>query len=96
MEIDRDLILKLETLAQLELTETERRQMQGDLRQILHMVDKLQEINTEGLEPLVYLGSDQSPLRVDEAVSHLSSVEALQNARLKDEPYFLVPKVIEK
>ena len=96
MEIDRDLILKLETLAQLELTDMERRQMQGDLQQILHMVDKLQEINTDGLEPLVYLGSDQSPQRPDDAASNLSTAEALQNARLKDEPFFLVPKVIEK
>ena len=96
MEIDRDLILKLESLAQLELTETERLQMQGDLQQILHMVDKLQEINTDGLEPLVYLGSDQSPLRTDDAASQLSTGESLQNALMKDEPYFLVPKVIEK
>ena len=96
MEIDRDLILKLETLAQLELTESERQQMRGDLQQILHMVDKLQEINTEGLEPLVYLGSEQSPLRPDDSASQLTSVEALKKAHLKEEPSFLVPKVIEK
>ncbi|HNR08188.1 MAG TPA: Asp-tRNA(Asn)/Glu-tRNA(Gln) amidotransferase subunit GatC [Saprospiraceae bacterium] len=96
MEIGRDLILKLETLAQLELTEEERRQMQGDLQQILQMVDKLQEINTEGLEPLVYLGADHSPLRTDDKPSSLPAAEALHNARFKEDPYFLVPKVIEK
>ena len=96
MEINRDLILKLETLAQLELTEDERRRMQGELQQIFQMIDKLQEINTEGLEPLVYLGADHSPLRKDESPSSLPVKEALQNARFKEEPYFIVPKVIEK
>lgn len=96
MEINRDLILKLETLAQLELTEAERMHMQTDLQNILQMVNKLQDINTEGLVPLVHLGTDQVPLRDDRIGHQLSTAQALQNARVKDDHYFLVPKVIEQ
>jgi len=96
MEINRDLILKLETLAQLELTELERMQMQVDLKNILQMVNKLQDIDTEGLEPLVHLGTDHAPLRNDIPDLTLSTDQALQNARIKDDHYFLVPKVIEQ
>lgn len=96
MEINRDLILKLENLAQLELTEPERLEMQADLKNILTMVDKLGEIDTQGLEPLVHLGTSESPLRDDKIGAQLTPDQALQNASLKDDHYFLVPKVIEK
>lgn len=96
MEINRDLILKLESLAQLELTESERLHMQADLQNILQMVNKLQEIDTEGLEPLVHLGTTQVSLREDVAGNQLTTSQALQNARVKDDQYFLVPKVIEQ
>lgn len=96
MEINRDLILKLESLAQLELTESERLHMQTDLQNILQMVNKLQEIDTEGLEPLVHLGTSQVSLREDVAGNQLTTSQALQNARVKDDQYFLVPKVIEQ
>jgi aspartyl-tRNA(Asn)/glutamyl-tRNA(Gln) amidotransferase subunit C len=96
MQIDRALILKLETLAQLELSEEERKMMQIDLEHIITMVDKLKEIDTKGLEPLVHLGNDVSLLRDDIIGHQLSKNDALSNASSKDENYFLVPKVIEK
>ena len=96
MQVDRELILRLETLAQLELSEDERAMMQKDLELIITMVDKLQEIDTNGLEPLIHLGSNQSILRDDQPRNQLSKEAALSNATIKDENYFLVPKVIEK
>ncbi len=96
MQIDRDLILKLEMLAQLELSEDERGHLQKDLENIIEMVDKLQEVDTNGLEPLVHLGSRSAIIRKDEPGTQLSRSEALANASIKDELYFLVPKVIEK
>ena len=96
MEINRDLILKLESLAQLELTDSEREHMQTDLQNILQMINKLPEINTDGLEPLIHLGTKQVSLREDVSGSQLITSQALQNARVKDDHYFLVPKVIEQ
>ncbi len=96
MQVDRDLILRLELLAQLELSEDERVLMQKDLENIIGMVDKLQEIDTTGLEPLVHLGNSHSIVREDVIGIQLSRTDALSNARVKDEQNFLVPKVIEK
>ncbi len=96
MAVDRDLILKLEMLSQLELSESERLSMQKDLEKMIQMIDKLNEINTEGLEPLVHLGNDHSLLRQDIIQHQLSRNDALENAEAHDNQYFLVPKVIEK
>lgn len=96
MTIDLDLILKLENLSQLELSPEERTSMKIDLENMIGMINKLQEINTDGLEPLVHLGADQSALRNDTISGQLSSEEALSNSSSHDDKYFLVPKVIEK
>ncbi|MEP7266899.1 MAG: Asp-tRNA(Asn)/Glu-tRNA(Gln) amidotransferase subunit GatC [Saprospiraceae bacterium] len=96
MAVDRDLILKLEMLSQLELSESERLSMQKDLEKMIQMIDKLNEINTEGLEPLIHLGNDHSLLRQDIIQNQLSRNDALENAEAHDNQYFLVPKVIEK
>lgn len=94
--VDRELILRLENLAQLELSEDERVSMQIDLENMIQMINKLQEIDTTGLEPLVHLGSDESLLREDTILDQLPRVDALSNATTHDTNYFLVPKVIEK
>lgn len=96
MQVDSALILKLESLALLELSEDERVMLQKDLEHIIGMVDKLQEIDTSGLEPLIHLGNHQSILRDDQVKNQLTREDALLNADIKDEKYFLVPKVIEK
>jgi len=94
--VDRELILKLESLSQLELSENERVSMQVDLENMIQMINKLQEVDTIGLDPLVHLGSDASQLREDMINDQLSRAEALLNASAHDEKYFIVPKVIEK
>lgn len=95
MKIDEQLISKLENLAKLELSAAERKQMQGDLAKILAMCEKLKEVDTKGVEPLIYLGAKAQRARLDEVKHMLSQQEALQNAPAKDGPYFKVPKVIK-
>jgi aspartyl-tRNA(Asn)/glutamyl-tRNA(Gln) amidotransferase subunit C len=94
MKIDRDLILKLENLAKLELTEAERTQLTGDLNDILEMVGKLDELDTTEVEPLVYLNEENRPLRPDAIKNQVSQKSALKNAPQHDGQYFKVPKVI--
>jgi aspartyl-tRNA(Asn)/glutamyl-tRNA(Gln) amidotransferase subunit C len=96
MEVNKDLILKLETLARLELSETERTNIQQDLSNILNMVDKLNELNTDGVEPLVYISDEVNVLRDDVVKNEVSSADALKNAPESQSPYFKVPKVIQK
>jgi aspartyl-tRNA(Asn)/glutamyl-tRNA(Gln) amidotransferase subunit C len=95
MEIDRNLILKLENLTRLELSETERIKLQGSLNDILKMVDKLNEVNTEGVEPLVYVNDEITSLREDKVNHELTQKDALSNAPNHNGKYFKVPKVID-
>jgi aspartyl-tRNA(Asn)/glutamyl-tRNA(Gln) amidotransferase subunit C len=95
MQIDKSLILRLEHLARLELSDTERSQIQGDLNNILEMVEQLQNLPTDEVEPLVYLNSDVNVWRADQVKNQVSREEALKNAPDHDDAYFKVPKVID-
>ena len=95
MKADRNLILKLENLSRLELTDTEREKLQGSLSDILTMVEKLEELNTEGVEPLVYINEEVTILREDIVKNQLSQSDALKNAPDHNKTHFKVPKVID-
>lgn len=95
MQIDHNLILKLETLARLELSDAEREKLQGSLNDILKMVEKLDELNTEGVAPLVYINEDVNVLRADVVKNELSREDALKNAPAQNGTFFKVPKVID-
>ncbi len=94
MEIDKKLILKLEKLSRLELSEKEREQIQKDLNNILKMVEKLEELDTKDVELLLHISDGENVLRQDEIKNQLSKEEALLNSPDSDEDYFKVPKVI--
>ena len=59
-------------------------------------MDKLSEIDTEGVEPLIYLSEEVNVLRVDEIKHEVSKKNALKNAPQKDSDYFKVPTVLRK
>ena len=96
MQIDKTLISKLEKLSRLELAEQEKFSIQKELNEILTMVEKLNEIDTKGVEPLIYISAEVNVLRVDEIKNQLPHEVALKNAPLQNGKYFLVPKVITK
>jgi aspartyl-tRNA(Asn)/glutamyl-tRNA(Gln) amidotransferase subunit C len=95
MQIDKNLILKLETLARLELSDAERDKLQGSLNDILKMVEKLDELDTEGVAPLVYINEDVNVLRDDVVKNELTRPDALKNAPAQNGTFFKVPKVID-
>lgn len=95
MKIDKDLILKLEKLSRLELSEQERGQIQGDLNKILEMVEKLEGLDTSEVEPLLHVSEGENVLREDEIKNQISKEKALSNAPKRDDQYFKVPKVIK-
>ena len=94
MKIDESLILKLEQLARLQLSDTERSAIQGDLNRILEMVEKLEELDTEGVDPLTYVNEDVNVYREDAVRGQIDREAALKNAPDQDGAYFRVPKVI--
>jgi aspartyl-tRNA(Asn)/glutamyl-tRNA(Gln) amidotransferase subunit C len=62
---------------------------------IVNWVEKLKEVNTDGVEPLTTMSYEVNVLREDEVKEHLSHERALKNAPKKDSDYFRVPKVLE-
>jgi aspartyl-tRNA(Asn)/glutamyl-tRNA(Gln) amidotransferase subunit C len=68
--------------------------MTDELNMILHYVDKLNEVDTEGVEPLNTIHDQINVLRADVAHTPISNEEALKNAPDKQDRFFKVPKVI--
>jgi aspartyl-tRNA(Asn)/glutamyl-tRNA(Gln) amidotransferase subunit C len=95
MQIDKALILRLEKLARLQLSESEQEKFAADLSNILQMVDKLHEVDTEGVEPLIYVSNTANVFRDDIVQHQLTREQALQNAPKHDGTYFRTPKVID-
>ncbi len=96
MEIDDKLVEKLAKLSKLEIAAEEKTKLKANFGKIIDLVDKLQEINTDGVEPLIYLTENKNILRKDVVENMVDKVEALKNAPDKDSDYFKVPKVLKK
>ena len=94
MKIDKTLISRIETLAKLKLSEEEKEELADDLSNILNMVEKLQEVDTEGIEPLVYMTDEVNKLRPDQVENMVTQPEALKNAPDSDGTYFKTPRVL--
>ena len=96
MKITNKLIQDIAALAKLEFDEKSREKMKEDLEKIIRFIDKLSEIDTDGVEPLIYLSEEVNVLREDEIKGVISQVDALKNAPEKDSDYFKVPTILKK
>ncbi len=95
MNIDTNLLRNLAHLARLEFSEAEEAKMVQDMNGILGWIEKLEEVPTDGVVPLIHLCEHTNVLRADEVKNHLSRAQGLKNAPQKDSNYFRVPKVLE-
>ncbi len=95
MQVDKKLISKLEKLARLKLSAAESTKIQGDLNNILQMVSKLEELDLDNVEPLIYITEEVNVLREDEIKNQVDRTAALSNAPDKNAEHFKVPKVID-
>jgi len=95
MTVDNQLIEKLAKLAKLEFDDKAKSEIRKDLSRMLDFVEQLNEVDTDGVEPLIHVNSESDRLREDEITEQLSQAEALKNAPLHDGYYFKVPKVVE-
>lgn len=83
------------TLARLKFDDAEAEKIKNDLNSILGYVDKLNELDTTGVEPTSHTLDIYTVTREDIAVPSLSNEEALANAPQSENSHFKVPKVIE-
>ena len=96
MKVDNQLVDKVAELAKLEFDAQAKQKMISDMDKILSFVGKIEELDTEGVEPLIYMTQETNVLRNDEVSQHNTKEEALKNAPDKDSDYFKVPKVLNK
>lgn len=96
MEINKEIIDKLADLAKLDFTEIEKINLQKDMSQIISFFEKMNEVNTDNIEPLIFMNNHENILRVDEPKHTITHQEALLNAPDKDSDYFRVPKFLDK
>lgn len=95
MKIDKETLNKIAHLARLEFDEKDADKMLQDMTNMVSFVEKLNEVDTTGVEPLTTMSHEINALREDEVKHHLEHNLALKNAPKKDDNYFRVPKVIE-
>ncbi len=96
MEVNDQLVDKLAHLSRLHFNEEEKGEIKNDLQRMIGFVEKLNELNLDGVEPQLFMSDEVNVLRVDEIKGSISREEALQNAPLHDGQFFKVPKVIKK
>lgn len=96
MKIDVKVIEKLSALSKLKFNEKETNLISEDLSKMLDFINKLKEVNTEGVEPLIHINEEINNWREDQLDEMLSQTEALENSPAKDGTYFKIPKVLDK
>jgi len=92
--MNKETVNKIAHLARLEVTDAEAEELINDMGNILVFMDKLNEVDTTGVEPLVYMTTTVSPLRPDVIKQEITHEQALENAPERDEDHFRVAKVI--
>jgi aspartyl-tRNA(Asn)/glutamyl-tRNA(Gln) amidotransferase subunit C len=96
MDISNELVDKLADLAKLEFNGEEKEKIKADLIQITAFFEELNKVNTDNVEPLIFMSDAVNVLREDEVKQELTHEEALKNAPAKDSDYFRVPKFSSK
>ena len=96
MKIDSALLHKLGRLSRLQIKPEEEEKLSSDLEKMIGFVEKLNSLDTHGVEPLLHLTNSHRTLRTDEAAAPTPAQTAVSPAAQHEAPYFLVPKVIQK
>ena len=97
MKIDDATLDRIAELARLDFSDpAAREQILADMQRVLDFVEKLNEVDTKGVEPLIFMTDEENVLREDVAEMSITKAEALSNAPVKDSDYFKVPRVVDK
>ena len=96
MEVNDLMVDKLANLARLQFNDTEKESIKTDLQRMIQFVEKLNELDTTGVEPLLHMSEQVNILRDDEVKGSISKAAGLQNAPVQDGEFFKVPKVIKR
>ena len=95
MKLSTEQVRELALLARLRLTPEEEVALATELDAILGYMDKLNELNTDRIEPFKHAIIGVNPLRDDRITNHSDAESLLSNAPDRDGTFFKVPKIIE-
>lgn len=96
MKITEEIIDHIAHLAKLEFQGEQKTAIREDMQKIISFMDKLSEVPTDDVEPLIFMTDEVNRLREDIPAVTVSQDEALKNAPKKDSDYFRIPKVLDK
>jgi len=96
MKIDNETVDKIAHLARLEYENEAKERIKMDMNNMIGFIEKLNELDTSNVEPLIYMSDEVNLLRDDIVRQEITQDEALKNSPKHDSDYFKVPKVIEK
>jgi len=96
MEVNDALVDKLANLSRLQFNASEKEGIKADLQRMIQFVEKLNELDTTGVAPLLHMSEQVNVLRADVVQGSIARNEALKNGPVHDEEFFKVPKVIKK
>jgi aspartyl-tRNA(Asn)/glutamyl-tRNA(Gln) amidotransferase subunit C len=95
VSIGREEIQRLAHLARLALTPAEETALGEHLNAMLAYVEKLNELNTDGVEPLAHAVEVPAAMREDRVTNEANTEALLQHAPAREGDFFSVPKIIE-
>jgi len=96
MKIDQQTVYKVADLARIAIAPNEVDTLTVEMNKILTFMEKLNELDTSGVKPLVYMNEGENVWREDVAKQEISTADGLKNAAKHNESFFMVPKIIEK
>ena len=95
MKVNNKLVEHLAHLSRLDFDDNSKEKMKFDFEKMLDFVAKLEEVDTDNVEPLSYMSSELNVLREDKVEQVLTQEQALKNAPVNDTDYIRIPKVID-
>jgi aspartyl-tRNA(Asn)/glutamyl-tRNA(Gln) amidotransferase subunit C len=95
MSLDKATVARIARLARLEVPDDQLETVAGELGQILAFVEQLNEVNTDGVEPMTAVVEMNLRMRPDKVTEGGEPEKVLANAPERVDNYFVVPKVVE-
>lgn len=95
MSVDADTVRRVARLARIAVADGEAEPLRGELNAILAFVEQLGEVDVGGVEPMTSVTPMAMKMRNDEVTDGGIPDAIVQNAPVRDDHFFVVPKVVE-
>ena len=95
MKVDEALVRRIAHLARIKVSDKDVQHLKGELTSILGFVDLLSEVDTDDVEPMTSAVERSMREREDLVTDGGYADDIVKNAPVRDDHYFMVPKVVE-